>query len=111
MRLSLVHVNVLLVEHFATMSTRPVESPMDDKHVDLQIGSAANSRPADYLEEATADHDELVKSRYDKLSVFQALWKFRLATFYTFLVFTGYTIDGFEVRGNFRWPPEHLARY
>jgi len=41
--------------------------------------------------------EELFKSRYDQMTVGQALWAFRTATFYSFLVFTGYTIDGFEV--------------
>jgi hypothetical protein len=73
------------------MPAPQVDSPLEDKHHDLHVEDATQTH------DGGANSDELVKSRYDQLSVFQALWKFRRATFYTFLVFTGYTIDGFEV--------------
>ncbi|GFZ46551.1 hypothetical protein JCM24511_03771 [Saitozyma sp. JCM 24511] len=76
------------------MSAPQVNSPLEDKHHDLHVEDVTRTQDGG---DVSADSDELVKSRYDQLSVFQALWKFRRATFYTFLVFTGYTIDGFEV--------------
>jgi hypothetical protein len=82
--------------HTRTMSAPQVNSPLEDKHHDLHVEDVTQTRDGGDI---SADSDELVKSRYDQLSVFQALWKFRRATFYTFLVFTGYTIDGFEVSG------------
>lgn len=73
------------------MSARPVASPLDEKPV------------FDHFEVARLDQDEkpvedkLVKSRFDHLTVWQALWTFRRSTFYTFIVYTAYIVDGYEV--------------
>lgn len=75
------------------MSTQPIESPLEEKHLDVHVEDTAPEKGR--LDDANAE--QLVKSRYDQLTVFQALWKFRVAAFYSFLVFTGYAIDGFEV--------------
>jgi hypothetical protein len=88
------HHPVIYELHTHTMSAPQVNSPLEDKHNDLHVEDVTQTRDGGDI---STDPDELVKSRYDQLSVFQALWKFRRATFYTFLVFTGYTIDGFEV--------------
>lgn len=79
------------------MSAIRSHSPDDNKPNNLHIEDITNGPVLDHIDTALASSEELFKSPYDQLSVFQALWKFRLATFYSFLVFTGYTIDGFEV--------------
>jgi hypothetical protein len=69
------------------------DNQIDSKNADIHVEQHGGHGAA--TDGATAD--ELLKSRNDNLTVFQALWKFRRAAFFTFLVFTGYTIDGFEV--------------
>ena len=39
----------------------------------------------------------LVKSRFDTLSITQALWTFRRSWFYTMMLYTAYIMDGYEV--------------
>ena len=42
----------------------------------------------------------LLKSRFDTLSVTQALWTFRRAFMYTLMLYTAYIMDGYEVSQN-----------
>lgn len=43
------------------------------------------------------ESEGLVKSRFDELTVWQALKTFRRSLIFTFIVYTGYIVDGFEV--------------
>jgi hypothetical protein len=83
------------------MSNHPTKTQIDidDKAV-TSHNEYATEGDHNHQEPAVAS-EELFKSRYDQMTVGQALWAFRTATFYSFLVFTGYTIDGFEVSGSF----------
>lgn len=78
------------------MSKPKAQSPLDDKpefahldHVDT-LTAAGDAKGADLGE-------GLYKSRWDELSVWQAMWTFRRSSFYTFMVYTAYIIDGYEV--------------
>lgn len=66
----------------ATDDIRPVEktAAVHDEHVDEK-----------------AIESDLLKSRFDEMSIPRTLWVFRRAAFYVFLVYTGYFCEGFEV--------------
>lgn len=78
------------------MSKPKIQSPLDDKpefaHLDQvdTLTAAGEAKGADLGE-------GLYKSRWDELSVWQAMWTFRRSSFYTFMVYTAYIIDGYEV--------------
>lgn len=65
-----------------------------------------------HVELAKVDHsasDGLVKSRFDELSIPRTVWVFRRAVFYSLCVYTGYMMEGFEVRST--WPPTAFFNY
>lgn len=49
------------------------------------------------LETSDIDKYELVKSRYDELSIPRTLWVFRRIILVSLAVYTGYVCEGFEV--------------
>lgn len=62
-----------------------------DDHVTDEKGSVAE------VHVAALDGDGLVKSRFDQLTIMQALWVFRRSLFVCFCVFTGRMLEYFEI--------------
>lgn len=78
------------------MSKREVASPSEDKPEFTHLDHIETLHDADKAKDVDLG-EGLYKSRWDQLSVWQALWTFRRSSFYTFMVYTAYIIDGFEV--------------
>lgn len=73
------------------MASKIAGSPMEEKH---QIVHDEISPYQDELKEKDIGHEGLYKSRFDELSIWQALWTFRRSSFFTFIIYTAYIIDG-----------------
>lgn len=66
----------------------------------LDIGPAPDEKPdATHFEDVKEKVQEvqLLKSRFDEMSISRNLWVFRKAAMFVFLVYTGYVCEGFEV--------------
>ena len=68
------------------------ESEVEPKESIIQTEDARHYYPV-----KDVGPESLVKSRWDTLGIWQALWTFRTSWFYTMAVYTGYIIDGYEV--------------
>lgn len=52
------------------------------------------------VDDLNQDHDQsndLLKSRYDNLSIPRTLWLFKRSVFFVLMLYTGYMCEGFEV--------------
>jgi hypothetical protein len=71
---------------------------------ELDIQPVRSNEKGDTFHDENAEdkaiQHELLKSRFDEMSIPRTLWVFRKSAFFVFSVYMGYLCEGFEVRSH-----------